>query len=78
MEKLFKLDKKKLGPTIVALFTTFVWAGFIVVSFFTALSLRGTIDLQPWADMVLGTAQGAYGLVALGLIIYQGQVNNKK
>jgi len=78
MNKLFNLDKKKFIPTAKALFTTFVWAGFIVVSFFSALSLRGTIDLQPWADVVLGTAQGAYGLIALGLIIFQAQINDKK
>ena len=76
MKTLFKLEKKKLWTTTKALFTTFVWAGFIVVSLFSMLSLRGTIDLQPWADVVLGTAQGAYGLVALGLIIFQAQINN--
>lgn len=76
MKKLFNLDKKTFWPTAIALFTTFVWAGFIVVSLFSMLSLRGTIDLQPWADVVLGTAQGAYGLIALGLIIFQAQINN--
>ena len=78
MSKLFDIDKKKFGPTAKALVTTFIWAGFIVVSFFTALTLRGDINLQPWAEVLLGTIQGAYGLTALGLIIYQANINEKK
>jgi len=78
MKKLFNIDTKNLWSTIKALITTALWSGFIVVSFFTALTLRGDIDLQPWADGLLGTFQGAYGLAALGLIVYQGQKNKDK
>ena len=77
MKKLFNLETKAVWTTIKALFTTFAWAGFIVVSLFSALSLRGAIDLQPWSEALLGTIQGVYGLVALGLIIYQAQISNK-
>lgn len=78
MKKLFNMNTKNIWSNIKALVTTAIWSGFIVVSFFTALSLRGDINLQPWADGLLGTLQGAYGLAALGLIIFQGQKNKDK
>jgi len=79
MKKL-NIDTKNIWNTTKALFTTAMWAGFIVVSFFTALTLRGDIDLAPVADGILGSLQGGFGLAALGIIVYTGQVNknNKK
>ena len=76
--KLPKVDTKKVWLITKAIVTTTLWAGFIVVSFFVALTLRGDIDLTSSADGLLGTAAGAYGLAALGLIIYQGQLNKNK
>ena len=76
--KLPTIDTKKIWNTTKALFTTAMWAGFIVVSFFTALTLRADIDLTPIADGILGSIQGAFGLAALGLIIFEGQKNKDK
>ena len=77
MKKL-NIDTKNVWNTTKALFATVLWAGFIVVAFFAALDLRGDIDLTPTADGLLGSAIGAYGLAALGIIVYEGQKNKNK